>query len=85
MIMTNKKRLIKFGIDWGYVDELKPKQIIKKILITVAYLFYGYLGLKMAASQNPEINWLIKLVGLFAWIYIPYWIKENSQKSKERI
>jgi hypothetical protein len=41
------------------------EDIIKILIVTVSFIVVIY----MAASQNPEMNWPLKLAGFFA---IPY-------------
>jgi len=51
---------------------------IKKLIYWGFYAAWVYTGFKITTSNDPDIAWIIKLVGFFAWWGLPYWISKQK-------
>ena len=41
-----------------------------KIFKHLLFFVIAYIGIKMSASLDPEVNFVIKMFGLATWIYL---------------
>jgi len=70
-LYTLSKTLLKDLKDSSFnLKNLSPKTIISIFLQYATFTFVSYIGLLMTASTDPEMNWPIKFVGFFGWMYI---------------
>lgn len=57
------------------MDSMNMKAIKKSMLIA-SYLFILYVGFMMATSTDPQVNFVIKFLGLGLW----FWFFGNIYK-----